>query len=203
MASQIGTTGSDISAIQVVEHRADGVAINDVLVDPAPDVMPDALVTACHRQEGASVQWISRYEAGASLSMDIEALEALATKPDAILSGLVGVVPTTFRVDWAVAIARDPQDFQTPVVLQAHRAAPPLPDLAREWLDVEETVQLPEIPGWESTIIAATPGRASGKTPFVLVVARHGGPDFLSSELARLGLMVTLAASLRNGSTSS
>jgi hypothetical protein len=31
----------------------------------------------------------------------------------------------------------------------------------------------------------------------VVVVGRHGGPEFLNSELARLGHMVSLAASVQ------
>ena len=40
---------------------------------------------------------------------------------------------------------------------------------------------------------------AEGGTPssFTVVVGRHGGPEFLSSELARLGHMVALAASVQ------
>lgn len=202
LASALGTAGSDISAIQVVEHRDDGTVVDDVLAEPAADVMPDALVTACHRLDGVHVQWISRYATGASLSMDLEALEALAAEPAAVLTRLVDVVPTTFRADWAMAITPDPQRPDVPVVLRAHESAPPLPDQAGEWLEVTEPVQLPDVNGSESTILAAMPGRARGKRPFTLVVARHGGPDFLSSELARLGLLVNLAASLQNDDAS-
>ncbi|MCW2750055.1 MAG: amino acid-binding protein, partial [Aeromicrobium sp.] len=33
---------------------------------------------------------------------------------------------------------------------------------------------------------------------FVVVVGRHGGPEFLASEVARLGHMVSLAASVQS-----
>lgn len=198
LTSALGATGSDISAIQVIEHRSDGMVIDDVLVEPAADVMPDALVSACQQLDGVRVQWISRYVAGASLSMDLEALEALATKPSAVLARLVDVVPKTFRADWAIVMSTDPHDSQRPVVQHAHEAAPPLPDAAAHWLDIDEPTVMAHIPGWDTTIFAVIPGRAENKPPFDLIIARQGGPEFLKSELARLGLLVTLAASLHH-----
>jgi hypothetical protein len=41
--------------------------------------MPDTVISWCHKLEGVRVQWISRYAAGASLRMDLEAVESLTS----------------------------------------------------------------------------------------------------------------------------
>ena len=51
--------------------------------------MPDALITACHKLEGVNVHWISRYNAGANLSMDLEAVERFTADPENAVAELV------------------------------------------------------------------------------------------------------------------
>ena len=55
LASAIGTTGANIEAIEIVEHGPDGTAVDDVLLDLPPGVMPDSVVSACHRLDGVEV----------------------------------------------------------------------------------------------------------------------------------------------------
>ena len=38
--------GGDIEAIEIVEKRADGTALDDVLLETAPGTMPDSIVSA-------------------------------------------------------------------------------------------------------------------------------------------------------------
>ena len=57
---------------------------------------------------------------------------------------------------------------------------------------------LREVPEWDSTVLAATPARDRRGEAMVVVVGRHGGPEFLDSEVARLGHMVSLAASVQS-----
>src|SRR5690606_15945026 len=104
LATALGEAGADIEAIEIVEHRSDGFAVDDVLLELPQTVMPDALVTACHSLDGVHVHWISRYTAGANLSMDLEAVEAFTDEPDLAIERLVEVIPATFRTDWALAI---------------------------------------------------------------------------------------------------
>jgi hypothetical protein len=42
VATAIGEAGGDIEAIEIVEHRADGMAVDDVLLETAPGTMPDS-----------------------------------------------------------------------------------------------------------------------------------------------------------------
>ena len=64
MAAAIGEVGANIEAIEIVEHRSDGVAVDDVFVELSPDLMADVVVSAVQRLDGVRVIWVSRYAAG-------------------------------------------------------------------------------------------------------------------------------------------
>lgn len=190
MASALGSAGADIHAIEIVEHSDDGNAVDDVLLELPPTVMPDALVTACHRLPGVRVQWVSRYNAGANLSMDLEAVEAFTDDPAHALERLIDVVPVTFRADWAMALRRT--DGRVGVV-RSTSTAPELVPGAASWFGIDRAQRLPPVEEWDSTVLAGTP---AGDKATVVVIGRHGGPAILDSELARLGHLVALAASV-------
>jgi hypothetical protein len=194
LASALGGAGADIEAIEIVEHRSDGVAVDDVLLELPSRLMPDALITACHELEGVRVHWISRYNAGASLSMDLEAVETFTSDPERAIEHLVNVIPETFRTDWAMALHR--VDGEAQVMVQS-RAAPMLVPEATSWLSIRSSRTLDPIAAWDSTLLAGSQAKDSSGRSFVVVVGRRGGPDFLASELARIGHMVALAASVQ------
>ncbi len=75
VATAIGMAGGDIEAIEIVEKRHDGTALDDVLLQT--ESMPDSIVSACNRLDGVSVLWISRYGPGGNLVLDLEAVEEL------------------------------------------------------------------------------------------------------------------------------
>lgn len=196
LATALGSAGADIEAIEIVEHRSDGVAVDDVLLELPPSVLPDALITACHQLEGVHVHWISRYNAGVNLSMDLEAVEAFTEDPALAIERLVQVVPATFRTDWAMVVSRGSDGVESP---HASTSAPQIVPEAEEWLTIRSARALEEIPVWDSTLLAGCPARTRGGWQFILVVGRRGGPEFLPSELARLNHMVSLAASVQLG----
>jgi hypothetical protein len=195
LATALGGAGADIEAIEIVERRADGRVVDDVLLQLPATVMPDALITACHQLEGVRVEWISRYNAGANLSMDLEAVERFTEDPQHAIDQLVEVIPSTFRTDWAMALHR--VDGET-VVKAKSSTAPKLVDEASSWLGIRSAKVLRPVPEWESTVLAASPARDRRGNGFVVVVGRHGGPEFLASEVARLGHMVSLAGSVQS-----
>jgi hypothetical protein len=196
LASALGGAGADIEAIEIVEHRSDGMAVDDVLLELPPRLMPDTLITACHELDGVKVHWISRYNAGANLSMDLEAVETFTSEPERAIEHLVDVIPTTFRTDWAMALHRVDGN---PTVLVKSRAAPDLVDEASSWLSIRSSRTLDPVEAWDSTLLAGSQAKDASGRSFVVVVGRHGGPDFLASELARFGHMVSLAASVQKG----
>jgi hypothetical protein len=181
LATAIGESGGDIEAIEIVEKRHDGTALDDVLLETAPGFMPDSVVSACNQLDGVRVVWISRYAQGGNLFLDLEAVEALTEEPVEALDRLVEVLPLTFRADWAARVHRS----QGTIV--ATEAAPD--DLA--FCEIERPARL-EPEGDEETLYAGA--RIDGNE--IVVIARRGGPEFLDSELARLGHLVGLAASI-------
>jgi len=193
VASALGAAGADIEAIEIVEHGRDGIAVDDVLLQLPPQVMPDALVTACHRLDHVRVLWISRYTAGASLRMDLEAVEEMTEQPASALSLLVDTMPQTFHCDWAMLVRRADSGIAT--VLQATGTAPDLADEVGQWFAVRRARRLPEHPAWPGTVLAAAPVRETD----ALVFGRRGGPEILDSELARLGHLCALAAAIAAG----
>lgn len=194
LATALGTANADIEAIEIVEHRSDGTAVDDVLLEIPPHVMPETLITACHKLDGVKVQWISRYNAGASLSMDLEAVESFTSEPERAIEQLVSVIPATFRVDWAMAVQRIDGE---PTVTFKTSAAPKLVPEASTWLAIRSSRTLDPVDAWKNTVLAGTHAKSRDGHSFSIVVGRHGGPEFLSSELARLGHMVALAAGVQ------
>jgi hypothetical protein len=201
VASAIGEAGGDIEAIEIVEHRRDGTAVDDVLLETAPGVMPDSLVSACNRLEGVSVLWISRYGAGGNLFLDLEAVEALTQNPASALDELVDLLPVTFRADWALRLRRVGDRLE---VVHRTSAAPRATEGHAHWFPARKASRLELPPDWaranDGTLIAGAP---LGAEDDLVVFGRRGGPDVLDSELARLGHLAALAASIAATGTAS
>jgi hypothetical protein len=168
LATALGGAGADIEAIEIVERRPDGRVVDDVLLELPPHLMPDALI--------------------------LEAVERFTDEPGRAIAQLVDVIPATFRTDWALAIHRVDG---APAVMAASATAPDLVAEASDWLGLTRAKVLRAVPAWDSTVLAASPARDRRRQGFVVVVGRHGGPEFLTSEVARLGHMVSLAASVQ------
>ncbi|CAN5127079.1 hypothetical protein BH18ACT9_BH18ACT9_07450 [soil metagenome] len=190
VATAIGEAGGDIEAIEIVEHRRDGTAVDDVLLETAPGVMPDSLVSACNQLDGVQVLWISRYAAGGNLFLDLEAVEQLTASPNTACDELVDLLPITFRADWAMRLRHSDSGL---VVMHRTSAAPETVTATPGWFPRLSAARL-ELPGeWghlESTLVAGAP--LNGKHEIV-IFARRGGPDVLDSELARLEHLAALA----------
>ncbi len=181
LASAIGEAGGDIVAIEIVEKIHDEqTAVDDVLLEIAPGTMPDSIVSACTELDGVRVIWISRYAAGGNLFLDLEAVEEMTADPAAALDQLLGLLPITFRADWAARVHR------TDGIVNATEAAPS--DLAWTKIGRAQVLDLDD----EVNVYCA----AHLNDDEIVVVGRRGGPDFLASELARIGHLVGLAMSI-------
>lgn len=182
LASAIGEAGGDIEAIEIVEKRHDGTAVDDVLLELPPAALPDGIVSTCNQLPGVRVLWISRYAAGGNLFLDLEAVEELTANPTEALDRLVDLLPVTFRADWAARVHRSGG------VRYATEAAPA--DLPFQELVSTERV---EVAGDDTNVVVAA--RLGGNE--IVVVGRRGGPAFLDSELARVGHLAGLAMSIQ------
>jgi hypothetical protein len=193
LASALGAAGGDIEAIEIVEHGADGRAVDDVLLELPPNVLPDMVVSACQKLSGVEVLWISRYTAGANLHLDLEAVESLTEEPEQAIRRLVELVPVVFRSDWSL-LARRGEHGVADVARTS--AAPGTEGVSDTWAPLPRARRLDgpvDNPAWESTLMIGVP---VGSPDLVLVAGRRGGPDFLDSELARMAHLAGLAASI-------
>lgn len=181
LATAIGAAGGDIEAIEIVEKRLDGTDVDDVLLDMVEGAMPDSVVSACNAVEGVRVLWISRYLAGGNLFLDLEVVESLTADPDIALDRLVEALPVAFRCEWAARIALTDAD---PEIECASEGAPVSIDLKPGSGVERQTVG-------DDLLAIAPIGHKR-----VVAIGRRGGPEFLDSELARLGHLVGLAASI-------
>ena len=182
VAAAIGEAGGDIDAIEIVE-KLDGFAVDDVLLEMAPGTMPDSVVSACSVLDGVTVLWINRYAAGGNLFLDLEVVEALTEDPATAPPRLDDQLPIAFRVDWAARVTPGVEGVGA-VVVHATDAAPTAFDL--------DHVSTPtRLPGDEVYVECAAPFGDD-----LVLMGRRGGPEFLDSELARLGHLVALAMSI-------
>ncbi|WP_417621006.1 amino acid-binding protein [Nocardioides vastitatis] len=183
VATAIGMAGGDIEAIEIVEKRSDGTAVDDVLLELEQGMMPDSVVSACSALDGVEVLWVSRYPAGGNLVMDLEAVEELTASPGTAFDKLVDLLPATFRADWGARVHR------AKGVVYGTSAAPD----EFEFVEIEAPQRL-ESPDGEVTLFAAA--RLDGNE--IVVIGRRGGPEFAESEIARLGHLCGLAVTIAN-----
>ena len=200
VASAIGLAGGNIDAIEIVEHRADGTAIDDVFVELTGTVMPDMVVSAVQKLDGVHVLWVSRYAAGGNLHLDLEAMEMITEDPANAVGQLAALLPRTFRSDWAmVAELRGTcaalRRFHRQCARSPRRGAHVVADQGST-----STRRLAAGRAGLTTEVAAAP---LGWGERMVVFGRHGGPEILDSELARLGYFAALTASIEAAAAAS
>ena len=179
VATAIGEAGGDIEAIEIVEKRFDGTAVDDVFLEMVEGTMPDSVVSACVELPGVEVLWINRYAAGGNVFLDLEAVEDLTANRGRAPARLVELLPVVFRSDWGARVHRERG------VVQATAAAPD----GLAWTEIAEPG---EVEGPDEDLVVACPLGPDE----VLLIGRRGGPEFLDSELARLEHLANLARSI-------
>jgi len=195
VATAIGLAGGNIEAIEIVEHRADGVAVDDVFLTMTQGVMPDSVVSACTQLDGVEVVWIQRYGAGGGLFLDLELVEEMTQQHKDARNVLVDALPSTFRVDWAARLR--PEVGGIGVVRRTPAAPEEIPDDI-PWPQVITRGMRLDVPEPWSDVIAA--GCPLGHDGDLVVIARRGGPAILDSEIARLSHLCALADSIAGAS---
>jgi len=198
VATALGEVNADIHAIEIVEHRREnGTAVDDIVVDLPPGVLPDRLVSACNSVDDVEVIWFSRYGAGGGLHMDLEAVEQMTSAPAEAVDILVEQAPAVLHADWAALL--DGTGSQIKVALETS-ATPEFGDLGDQWLPLEKatTLTAPDHKGLSESVLVAAPLESDRR---VLVIGRRGGPEFLGSEVARLSYLASLAVTIRVGGT--
>jgi hypothetical protein len=197
LATALGKTDADIISLDVVEHRADGFAIDDILVELPLGRMADTLVSAAQGVPGVRVQFLRRYAGAGDLHRDLDLVEAMTARPLCAEEILTELSPGVFRADWALLVEVDDADRHA--IACASASAPDSMGLRLPWLPLLETKRLPNASTWapsswrDAALAAAPVGRPSR----ALLLARSGGPDILDSELARLRHLAGLAETIQ------
>lgn len=199
LATALGKADADIVGVDVIEHRGDGSVVDDILVDLPHGRLPDALVSACHSVEGAHVEFVRYYPHRGGLQRDLQIVEAITEEPARSDAILVDMAADVFRADWALIMERQPSG-ELKLKHRSNAAPEDLTDVSAPFLPITRARRLPDpeawAPSWGETSLA---GATIGNPEQVILVGRRGGPEFLDSELARLGHLVTLARAIRSG----
>ena len=195
VATALGHAEIDIVSVDVLE-RANGVAVDDVVVDLPPDRLPDSLITAVRSVPGVEVETLRPFAGPLDTHRELELLDALARAAEGTAEKLLAAeLPRVFHSGWAVVLAGE-----TPgAVLAASDAAPAFEGLALPWMPLtaprllpSEEAWLPE--RWREMMIEMMAAPLGGG--HVVVLGRSGGPAFRRSELLRLAHLTGIAGTV-------
>jgi hypothetical protein len=198
LAVALGSVGADILSLDVVE-RAAGYAIDDLVVDLPPGAMPDMLITAAENLTGIYVDSIRPHTGLLEAHRELELIDHIAAadgKP-ARLQVLADEAPKVLRVGWCIVIRRTDSGL-TRIV--GSRSAPETEAGDAPWLPLEQAVALDGNAEWVpqvwrdmDTTLAIAP---LGDPLTAVMLGRPGGPLFRPSEVARLGYLAGIVATI-------
>ncbi|WP_211659018.1 ACT domain-containing protein [Phytoactinopolyspora halophila] len=195
VASAIGEAGGDIVGVDVVEHRSDGSAVDDLLVDLPTGRLLDSLVTACRSVDDVTVEFIGHYSPGGHLHRDLEAVEAMTTDPKNADTILVDLIPGVFRSGWSLLVSLDGGRVR---VERAAGGAPETDGYLAPWMPMGKPTRIvtdawaPE--SWTDVVAVGAPLEVPERA---IILGRDGGPRILDSELARLSHLADLVTVIR------
>ncbi|ODQ97894.1 amino acid-binding protein [Mycobacterium intermedium] len=197
LAVALGSVGADILSLDVVE-RSNGYAIDDLVIELPPGSMPDTLITAAESLNGVRVDSVRPHTGLLEAHRELELLDRVATADgnEAKLQVLVDQAPRVLRVSWCT-VMRSSEG-------QLHRLAgsPGAPETRADsapWLPIEQAAPLDGGADWvpkawrdmDTTMVAAPLG-----DPHTAVVLGRPGPEFRPSEVARLGYLAGIVATM-------
>ncbi len=197
LAVALGSVGADILSLDVVERSA-GYAIDDLVIELPPGKMPDRLITAAESLAGVRVESVRPHTGLLEAHRELELLDRVAAATDnaSRLQVLANEAPRVLRVSWCT-ILRGPQGQ-----LQRLAGSPGAPETkaaSAPWLPIEHAVTLDNTAEWvpqawrdmDTTMVAAPLG-----DPLTAVVLGRPGPEFRPSEVARLGYLAGIVATM-------
>nr|WP_206037633.1 amino acid-binding protein [Rhodococcus sp. HNM0569] len=196
LAVALGSVGADILSLDVVERGA-GFAIDDLVVDVEPGALPDTLITAAEALPDVHVDSIRPYAGILDTHRELELIDQVAGAPHDKLQTLVDGAPRVLRVGWATVLAIGPEGAYR---VAGSSGAPETHATHVPWLPLDAPLRLDQDAEWVppvwrdlNTTLAAAPLGATGKA---LLLGRPGGPDFRPSEIARLGYVAGIVATV-------
>jgi hypothetical protein len=188
--------GADILSLDVVERGA-GYAIDDIVVEVPPGSLPDTLITAAESLADVHIDSLRPYSGLLDTHRELELIDRVASARDDRLQVLVDGVPRVLRVGWSTVVDMGPQGAYRVV---GSTSAPQTQAASTPWMPLEKPSALDGEGSWVpqiwkdmDTALAAAPLGNTGK---VLLLGRPGGPEFRPSEVARLGYLAGIIATV-------
>ncbi|MGB3482054.1 MAG: amino acid-binding protein [Mycobacterium sp.] len=198
LAVALGSVGADILSLDVVE-RTSGYAIDDLVVDLPPGAMPDTLITAAEALNGVRVDSIRPHTGLLEAHRELELIDHIAAAPGRVakLQVLADEAPRVLRVGWCTVVRLVDSGFERMV---GSPAAPETQAQSAPWLPLAHAEVLDGTADWVpqvwrdmDTTLTAAP---LGDPTVAVLLGRPGGPDFRPSEVARLGYLAGIVATI-------
>jgi hypothetical protein len=197
LAVALGSVGADILSLDVVE-RAAGYAIDDLVIDLPAGAMPDALITAAESLPGVRVDSVRPHTGLLEAHRELELLDRVSAARDneSRLQVLADQAPRVLRVSWCTVLRDNQGKLQR---LAGSAGAPETRADSAPWLPIDQASTLDGSAEWvpqawrdmDTTMVAAPLG-----DPHTAVVLGRPGPEFRPSEVARLGYLAGIVATL-------
>jgi len=198
LAVALGSVGADILSLDVVERLA-GYAIDDLVVEIPPGVMPDMLITAAEKLNGVYVDSIRPHTGLLEAHRELELIDHVAAADGKLkrLQVLVDEAPKVLRVGWCTVTQLTESGPQRVV---GSPGAPETQAADTPWLPIDHAEALDAGADWVpqvwrdmDTTLAVAP---LGDPRTAVVLGRPGGPAFRPSEVARLGYLAGIIATI-------
>ena len=202
VATALGEARADIQSLVVVERGAGG-AVDDLVVDLPPGVMPDAVVSAA-TAAGAVVESVRPYPGGREVHDDLTLVDELVGAGPLAPQRLAERAPGLLRAGWAAVLTAG-ADGRADVHHASAGAPDDLDEVTVPWLPLASARRLgaatdADASGWVperwqvlGTELVAAP---VGDPRLALLLARPGGPAFRQREVVRLAHLAGLAATV-------
>jgi hypothetical protein len=198
LAVALGSVGADILSLDVVE-RWSGYAVDDLVVELPAGAMPDMLITAAERLDGVYVDSIRPHTGLLEAHRELELIDHVAAGNDRTdkLQILADEAPRVLRVGWCTVVSLTEPGLQQVV---GSPGAPETQPVQVPWLPLEHAAALDGSADWVpqvwrdmDTTLAAAP---LGDLHTAVMLGRPGGPLFRPSEVARLGYLAGIVATI-------
>ena len=198
LAVALGSVGADILSLDVVE-RGQGYAVDDLVIDLPAGAMPDTLITAAEKLSGVRVEAIRPHTGLLEAHRELELIDHVAAAADhpGKLQVLVDEAPRVLRVGWCTVVSLADGN---PHRIAGSHGAPETQAASTPWMPISQAIALDATGDWVpqlwrdmDTTLAAAP---LGEPTTALVLGRPGGPHFRPSEVARLGYLAGIIASI-------
>lgn len=197
LAVALGSVGADILSLDVVERSA-GYATDDLVIELPPGAMPDRLITAAESLSGVRVDSVRPHTGLLEAHRELELLDHVAAADGnaARLRVLANEAPKVLRVSWCTVLRSSGGALER---LAGSPGAPETKADSAPWLPIERAVTLDSSAEWvpkawrdmDVTMVAAPLG-----DPHTAVVLGRPGPEFRPSEVARLGYLAGIVATM-------